>query len=103
MEDKKMSKQAKMDVLKELMQMAMGEMKDKTGKMMGEMKKVSVMAKDKAGLEEGLDKAKDVVEDMPMGEEDDDMMEEEDDMESDEEEMMSDEEKKMMLKKMMKK
>jgi hypothetical protein len=102
--DEKMNKRAKMEVLKELMDMAMGEMKGRTGKMLGEMKKVSVMAPNKEALEEGLDKAKDVVEDMPMEDEEDDMdMEESEDEMSEEnsEDEMSDDEKKLMLKKMM--
>jgi len=59
-----MKKEAKMDVLKALQKMATD--------MMGEdMKKVSVMAKDNKGLEEGLDKAKEIIGDMDEEEEDD--------------------------------
>lgn len=53
---------AKMDVLKELMSMAdSGEV----GSMAEGLQKVTVAAKDKSGLEKGLEKAKEVVEGMP--------------------------------------
>lgn len=107
----KMDIDAKKDVLKELMQMAMEELRGKNKHGMDEvmkMKKVSVMAPSKEGIEQGLDKAKDVVADMPMGDESSDESSE-DDMYADEdcppgeESVMSDEEKKLMLQKLMKK
>ena len=117
-EMKKMDSQAKMDVLKELLQMAMEQMrgKNKSGlEEMQKMKKVSVMAPDKAGLKEGLHKAEDVLSGMPGEEEgaeheasespeyeageDEEMAEENPENEED---GMSDDEKKMMIKKMMK-
>lgn len=59
---------AKMDVLKELMSMAdNGEV----GSMAEGLQKVTVAAKDKSGLEKGLEKAKEVVEGMPETEEED--------------------------------
>lgn len=54
--------QAKMDVLQELMEMAHQAMGSKVKNGMDEMKKVSVMAPDKEGLEEGLEKAQELVE-----------------------------------------
>jgi hypothetical protein len=50
-------KAAKMDVLKNLHEMASGMMGDK----LSEMKKVTVAAKDDEGLEKGLEKAKEMV------------------------------------------
>lgn len=57
--------QAKYEMLKHLKKMATGSM--------GGMQKVSVMAKDKEGLREGLDKAEDVLDQMPAEEEEVDM------------------------------
>ena len=54
---------AKHDVLKELMEMAHGALSGKVKDGMGAMK-VGVMAKDPESLEEGLDKAKEVVHEM---------------------------------------
>ena len=54
---------AKHDVLKELLDMAHGALAGKVKDGMGAMK-VGVMAKDPKGLEEGLDKAKEVVHEM---------------------------------------
>lgn len=55
--------QAKIDVLKELLDMA----SHKAGEdVIGGLKKVTVAAPDKAGLEKGLDKAKELTSDMPM-------------------------------------
>lgn len=53
--------QAKQDVLKELLQMAMEAMGDKVKGGMDEMQKVSVMAPNKEDLTQGLDKAKDLL------------------------------------------
>lgn len=70
---------AKMDVLKELMAMAdEGEV----GSLSEGLQKVTVAAKDKAGLEQGLDKAKEVLGELPEEEESD-----EEDKEEDQEEM----------------
>jgi len=56
-------KQAKLDLLKDLRKMAMGMISEGSGEEMPEhMQKVMVAAKDKEGLEEGLEKAKDIVE-----------------------------------------
>jgi hypothetical protein len=72
-------KQAKLDLLKDLRKMAMGMISDGSGEEMpGELQKVTVAAKDKEGLKEGLEKAEDLV----GGEESEDSM---DDMEEDEE------------------
>lgn len=60
-----MKQQAKMKMLQDLKKMATGMMgEDLKGKMDG-MKKVSVMANDKDGLEKGLDKAKEMMRGMP--------------------------------------
>jgi hypothetical protein len=60
-----MKQQAKMKMLQDLKKMATGMMgEDLKGKMDG-MKKVSVMANDKDGLEKGLDKAKEMMHGMP--------------------------------------
>lgn len=60
-----MKDELKKELLQELLQWAMGEMRGKNKSMMNdhetEMKKVSVMADDQKGLEEGLDKAKDII------------------------------------------
>lgn len=53
--------QAKLDVLHELIQAAQHEMGSRFKNGMSEMQKVSVMAPDKASLEHGLDKAKEIV------------------------------------------
>ena len=55
-------KDAKMGVLKEIMDMASGEMK---GDLAG-AQKVTVAADDKEGLKDGLEKAKDLVGKMPV-------------------------------------
>lgn len=85
-EGKEMSEQdiqAKMDVLKELLQFASKHAGDD---IVGKLKQVTVAAPSEEGLEEGLDKAKEMVEEMPS--EEDSMSEKsEDDMEEDEEEM----------------
>lgn len=57
--------QAKMDVLMELMDMAKQALGSKVKSGMDEMQKVSVMAPDKEGLEEGLDKAQEILESSP--------------------------------------
>lgn len=62
------AKQAKMEVLQELMQMCQEAMGNNVKSGMDEMKKVSVMAPDKESLLEGLEKAEEVVE-SPMMEE----------------------------------
>lgn len=53
--------QAKLDVLQELMDMCHSELGGRVKNGMDEMKKVSVMAPDSDSLEEGLDKAKELV------------------------------------------
>lgn len=63
---------AKMKVLEQLRDMAMGMMGEKVDKKMAppmgdDMKQVTVAADDEAGLKEGLDMAKDVVPGMEMG------------------------------------
>lgn len=70
---------AKMEVLKELLQMA--EDQEAEG-ITGGLKKVTVAAPSAAGLKEGLEKAEDMMEEMPS--EDEEMSE--DGMEEDEEE-----------------
>lgn len=59
MEDSK----AKMSILKEMRKMAMDDMGEG---LKGGLKKVTVAAPDDQGLKQGLDKAEDLVEDMPM-------------------------------------
>ncbi len=97
----KMDVEAKKDVLKELLEMAMEEMRGANKRGLDEamsMKKVSVMAPDKEGLKQGLEKAEEVIE----GEES--PVDEEEEMEEPEmsEDELSDDEKKDLLKKMMK-
>jgi hypothetical protein len=77
---------AKMDVLKELMSMAdSGEV----GSMAEGLQKVTVAAKDKSGLEKGLEKAKEVVEGMPeMEDEEEEDKEEGGPLSPEEEEML---------------
>jgi hypothetical protein len=58
-------KQAKMEVLKELVQMAQEMLGGKVKSGMDEMNKVSVLADDKDGLKEGLEKAQEIVEEQP--------------------------------------
>jgi len=71
---------AKMDVLKELMEMAD---ESETAGLMDDMQKVTVAAPDKESLVEGLEKAEEVVEgDMPMM---DPMMEDEEDEDEEDE------------------
>lgn len=88
-------KQAKMEVLQELLELAM----DSSGKQIGDgMQKLTVAAPDKEGLMEGLDKAEEVLE--PEGEEltegvEDMMMDSEEDMED---EMSEEDEDEKMLK-----
>lgn len=65
--------QAKMDVIKELLEMAQSAMAGKVKGGMDEMQKVSIMAPDQESLTEGLDAAKDIV----GGDEDSDEMSEE--------------------------
>lgn len=77
-------KMAKMDVLKELMELAM----EQTGEDVKEgMKKITVASPSKEGLMKGLEKAEDMMEESS----EDEMMSEEDEMMS-EEEMFMDEE-----------
>lgn len=66
-------KKAKMDVASSLRDDMSGEMKKK----MHPMKKVSVMAPDQAGLQKGLDAAKQIAKAAPSGMSDDDMAMEE--------------------------
>lgn len=67
--------QAKEAVLQELIEMMQSLRANKFGDDFGEMKKVSVMSPDTEGLEEGLDKAKDVIGDMGEEESEDDSTE----------------------------
>lgn len=53
---------AKMETLMELLEMAQKEMGHKVKSGMDEMQKVSVMAPDKKGLQEGLEKAQEIME-----------------------------------------
>lgn len=89
-------KKAKLDVLKALRQVAMELIKEKSeegdeGEMSGmpeHLQKVSVMAKDKQGLEKGLDKAKQVLGSMPEVAESE--MSDDESMESPEEQSLED-------------
>lgn len=95
--------QAKVDVLKELLEVAKDEMRGRNKRgmedMMGQkMQKVAVMAPDEEGLKEGLEKAEEIVESKM---EDEEGYEEEDDMESEDGEELDDEAKKELIKKMM--
>ena len=83
-----MRKQAKLDLLKDLRKMAMGMIHEGAGEEMPEhMQKVMVAAKDKEGLEKGLDKAKEVLSSADMGEHE---AEESPEMEASEEECSPD-------------
>lgn len=79
-----MDSKAKMSILKELRKMAMDDMGEglKSG-----LKKVTVAAPDEKGLKEGLEKAEDIVEDMPMMGKPDQMMSEMTDMKEDDSDM----------------
>lgn len=79
------AKQAKMEVLQELMQMCQEAMGNNVKSGMDEMKKVSVMAPDKESLLEGLEKAEEVVE-SPMMEKMEEMSEEKDEEKKEESE-----------------
>lgn len=74
--------EAKMKVLQELRDMMAQLMGDGMMKNHEEMRKVAVMAKDKPGLLEGLQKAEDIVEEMPNGEESPAELEEENEEEA---------------------
>lgn len=67
--------QAKLDVIKELLEMAHSAMGNKMKGDMDEMHKVSVMAPDQEGLEEGLDVAHDALEGAEEHEDEDDGVE----------------------------
>lgn len=74
---------AKIDVLKELLEMA----DEKTGADVSEgMKKLTVMAPDKEGLMEGMETAEDMVEgdELPMPEDEESMSEDDEDEEEEE-------------------
>lgn len=91
-----LKKQAKLSALKNLRSAMSGMMQGDLG---DKMNKVTVAAPDKESLEAGLDKAKDVLDDMPS--EDSDMeMEESPSMES-EEPAMSEQEIDQMMQKLM--
>ncbi len=60
-----LEQKAKMDVLSDLK----GQASDMMGEKLGGIKKVSVAAPDKEGLKEGLEKAEELLEEMPNGEE----------------------------------
>jgi hypothetical protein len=77
--------QAKIDVLKELLEMSSRQAGDNV---IGGLKKVTVAAPDEEGLKQGLQKAEDMVEEMPEGM-DEEMSEE---MSSDEEDEEDEEE-----------
>lgn len=68
---------------------AVSEMRDLAASMMGDhlkgLKKVTVAAPDKQGLEEGLDKAKEIAHKLPIAEDEDDESSESPDMEASEE------------------
>lgn len=84
-EDKEMSKEdimAKMDVLKELLEMANMKSGDDFKK---GMEKVSVTAPDKEGLMMGLDKAKDIIGKNEMSDEMPEMMKSEDEEDEEDE------------------
>lgn len=61
--------EAKMKVLQDLRDMMSHMMGDGMKKNHEELRRVAVMAQDKQGLEHGLDKAKEIVEGMPEGQE----------------------------------
>lgn len=83
---------AKMDVLEELI----GKASDKAGdSITGDLQKVTVAAKDKQGLEKGLEKAQEMVEKVPQ------MKEESDSMVAENEEELSDESKKEIVKQLL--
>ena len=92
-----MKKDAKLKVLKQLRQMAAdmvgGDVKDG----LDSMKKVTVAAPDKAGLEDGLAKAKDMLAGHEMEETDDTAELPDDEMEAEESEEMSPEEMKAKI------
>jgi hypothetical protein len=71
--------EAKMQVLKELLDMAEDREADQV---VGGLKKVTVAAPDDASLKQGLEKAEEIVDDMPK---EDDMMEMDEDLEDEEE------------------
>jgi hypothetical protein len=89
-----LEKEAKMSVVKDLRDAASDDMKESLKS--GMMQKVTVAAPDKEGLKKGLEKAEDVLEELPeegnpvemadalMGEKEDDDMEEDMDMNKDE-------------------
>lgn len=109
-DEKEMSEkdiQAKKEVLKELINMAIGAAGKKFGSDMEEMQKVTVASPNKEGLVEGLEKAKELTKEMPeMVEEevsedeeeleDDEMSEEEMVNEEDEDEEENKKKRKMM-------
>lgn len=94
----KMHKLAKMDTLKALRKAAMEMIHDRMGdeEMPEGMSKVMVAAEDKEGLEEGLDKAKEVLGEMPEGMEDSEEKEMMAEMKP-EESLMSDEDEEIEL------
>jgi hypothetical protein len=67
---------AKLEVLEELREMAMKLMGDKMGGKMSPMQEVTVAAPDKAGLEQGLAAAQEIVPEMEASADDDMEMEE---------------------------
>lgn len=89
------AKQAKSEVLQELIEMCMKAMGDNVKSGMDEMQKVSVMAPDKESLLEGLDKAKEVAE-SPMMEKMEEMSEEMPEEEAQEEKQEEKPEMKMV-------
>ena len=89
-------KDAAMSVLEELMGSASAAMADKV-KSAKDMKKVSVMSDSKEGLKEGLDKAEDVIGQMPDGSQDMETEGSEDSEEAGENEMPGEEESSEML------
>ena len=77
--------EAKMEVLKELMQMADSSEAEGLLGGMDDMKQVTVAAEDKEGLEEGLEKAEEVLDEMPMDDEEDMITDDEEEDEDEEE------------------
>lgn len=79
-----MGKKAKMDNLKALRKLAMDMIRDNSEMPEDSMSKVMVAAHDKEGLEKGLDKAKDVLDEMPESEDEESPEQEASESESEE-------------------
>lgn len=97
-----LEKQAKMSVIKD---MGNSAMRDLAGKLHG-LKKVTVASDSKEGLQKGLEKAEELLSNMPNGEqleESDESMEESEDQEMSSDEDMSEEEINAELERLMQK